>query len=448
LDGGDPQWQAERMTMPAGPSSGALIPTAGEIPRPDEAGLREIIEELADIQRAPASPGEREAAHLIAGRFQGLGLRTEVEDEPAFGSYAWPVGAASAVAVAAGLMAGRAERRHGTAGRGGRRAAARAVRRMAGMLGGGLAAAGIADEISLGRQAVRRLASPRRTTCNVVGYAGDQGAERTLVVMAHHDAAPSGAVFDQRLERWFAARYPEVVQRMTENPPLWWPVVAGPALVAIGSALPPRALSRAVRATGTVMSAIAVAAFADIGLRGPVPGANDNLSGVAVLVALAQALHRRPVEGLRVILLSAGAEEALQQGARAFANRHFPGLSRERTAFLNLDTVGSGRLVLLDGEGPLRMERYDTGMGELVARCADELGIFIHRGLRSRNSTDGVVPMRAGYPAATLVSVDDAKLLPHYHLYSDIPQNVDYRCVADAAQLTEAVVRAGGAPLV
>lgn len=438
------------MTVPAGSSRAALIPAAAEIPRPDEAELREIIEELADIKRAPASPGEREAAHIIAGRFQGLGLRVEVEDEPAFGSYAWPVGVASAAAAAAGFVAGRAARRGAAAGRGSRRGSGPgSLRRAVGALGGGLAAAGIADEISLGQQVIRRLVSPRRTTCNVVAYAGDQHAERTLVVMAHHDAAPSGAVFDQRLERWFAARYPEVVERMTENPPLWWPVVAGPALVAIGGALPARlgAVPRAMLATGTVMSAIAAIAFADIGLRGPVPGANDNLSGVAVLVSLAQALHQRPVAGLRVILLSAGAEEALQQGARAFARRYFPALRHERTSFLNLDTVGSGRLVLLDGEGPLRMEWYDTGMSELVARCADELGILLHRGLRSRNSTDGVVPMRAGYPAATLVSVDEAKLLPHYHLYSDTPQNVDYGCVADAAQLTEAVARAGGAPL-
>src|SRR5260370_7137349 len=68
----------------------ASIPAAASISRPDEADLRAVIEELADIDRAPASPGEREAAHLIAGRFQGSGLRVEVEDEPAFGPYPSP----------------------------------------------------------------------------------------------------------------------------------------------------------------------------------------------------------------------------------------------------------------------------------------------------------------------------------------------------------------------
>jgi hypothetical protein len=63
------------------------------------------------------------------------------------------------------------------------------------------------------------------------------------------------------------------------------------------------------------------------------------------------------------------------------------------------------------------------------------------RGLRSRNSTDGSVPQRHGYPTATLVSVDSGKLLPNYHLYSDVPDNVDYTCVADAVCLTESVAR-------
>jgi hypothetical protein len=255
--------------------------------------------------------------------------------------------------------------------------------------------------------------------------------------MAHHDAAPTGTVFDQRLQRWFVRRYPQAVERMSENPPMWWLVLAGPAAVALGSARGRPALRRA----GTAMSLLATAAMADIAARRAVPGANDNLSGVASLVALAEALRRRPLPGLRVILLSAGAEEALQEGIRGFARRHFPALPPARTWFLNLDTVGSGNLVLLDAEGPLRMEPYDASFNDLVAGCADELGIKVWRGLRSRNSTDGVVPNRHGYPTACLVSIDDEKLLPHYHLPSDLPEHVDYGCVADAARLTEAVAR-------
>lgn len=387
--------------------------------------VRHTIEQLAPIERLPCSVGEREAAQIIAARFNELGCPAVVEEEPAFGSYAWPVGVMTGLsALVACLSCAPPARPVG------------ARRRLWGSIVGAVAAAGIADEISLGRQWVRRAFSPRRTTTNVVAETGDPAASRTLVLMAHHDAAPTGAIFDQSLERWLARKFPQVVERMSENPPLWWPVVGGPAMVAIGSATGSTALRRA----GVVVSLLTTAAVADIGSRRAVPGANDNLSGVAVLLAAAPTLAE--LKGLRVILLSAGAEEALQQGARGFASRHFPALPKESTWFLNLDTVGSGNLVLLDAEGPLRMEPYDTGFGDLIADCAASSGVSVTRGLRSRNSTDGVVPNRHGYRSASLVSIDDQKLLPHYHLPSDTPENVDYDCVADTVRLTESIARA------
>ena len=152
-------------------------------------------------------------------------------------------------------------------------------------------------------------------------------------------------------------------------------------------------------------SAVLTAAFmADIGRHEVVPGANDNLTGVSVLVALAKRLQERPVSGLRVILLSAGAEETLQEGIRGFAARHFPSLPRETTSFINVDTLGCPNLVMLEGEGAVRMEDYDSDFKDLAERLAAREGIALRRGMRARTSTDGVIPMRAGYPTVTLVS--------------------------------------------
>jgi hypothetical protein len=272
---------------------------------------------------------------------------------------------------------------------------------------------------------------------NVVAEAGDPAATRTLVVLAHHDAAPSGYVFDQTVTDWLAKNRPDIVEAMRSNPPLWWPVIGAPAMVALGSVTG----SRSLRWLGLLGSLATVAAMADIGRRPSVPGANDNLSGVAAMVALAERLRQEPLSGLRVLLVSAGAEEALQEGIRGFARAHFGRLPTGSTWFLNLDTVGSGRLVLLEGEGPVRMHDYHAGFKDLVADCAVEHGIELLRGLRSRNSTDGSVPRRYGYPSATVVSVDARKLLPHYHLDSDLPEHVDYGCVDRAARLAEAVAR-------
>jgi len=63
-----------------------------------------------------------------------------------------------------------------------------------------LAAAGIADDVASGPRVLRRRLR-RRRTWNVVAEAGDPSSERTLVVLAHHDAAPSGVIFDPRSSR-------------------------------------------------------------------------------------------------------------------------------------------------------------------------------------------------------------------------------------------------------
>jgi Peptidase family M28 len=381
-------------------------------------GLAETVRSLAAIPRLPTSDGERQAADLIRRRFEAAGCAARVEQVPAYRSYAQPIGLLCAGAAASGLLAGRG-------------------RRAVGVLGGAAAAWGVVDDITGGRMLARRVLMRPRTTRNVVAEAGDPDAARTLVVLVHHDAAPSGVVFGQYLERWLVARHPEVVASMTSNPPMWWPVIAGPALIGLGSLI----RSNSLRRLGVCASALCAAALADIAFRPAVPGANDNLSGVAAALAVAAALRADPLAGLRVLFVSAGAEEALQQGIRGFARRHFGRLEPDRTWFLTLDTVGSGRLVMLEGEGPVRMHDYGAPFKALVAECARRAGVPVVRGLRSRNSTDGSVPHRHGFPTVTLVSVDDQKLIPHYHLYSDTPENVDYRCVEDAAHLTEAVAR-------
>lgn len=175
---------------------------------------------------------------------------------------------------------------------------------------------------------------------------------------------------------------------------------------------------------------------ADLWRSETVQGANDNLSGVACLVALAELLHAHPIPGLRVLLVSCGAEETLQDGIRAFMRRHRHELDLESTRFVNLDTVGSPHLVLLEAEGPIRMEEYrGPWLRDLVAERAESLGIPLHRGFRARASTDSIIPSRAGYPTATLVSMTDWRSPANYHLPSDIPANLDYASVADAGRL-------------
>ncbi len=379
-----------------------------------------MIEVLATLERGAGSAGEREAARWLADRLQQAGCDTQVDEEDYLPGYAEVIGTLAAAGALAGIAAlGRRTRKLGAV-------AAAAV------------AAAIADDISNGPRLYRRAKSPPERTWNVVARCGDPDAERTLVVLAHHDAAPTGAIFDDSAQAWFGERFPGVLERIDTSLPLWWAMLGSPALVALGAARGKRGMTL----TGLAGSLLGAAVFADVA-RSPIcPGANDNLTAVAVLVGLAERLASEPIRGLRVLLVSCGAEEVIQGGIYGFATRYFPTLARERTWFLNLDTVGSPRLVLLEGEGPVVMEDYpDRTFRDLVARAADRAGAPLRRGMRARNSTDAVIPSRAGYPTATLTSIDRYKALSNYHKMSDTPENVDYLTVAQALTVSEAVAR-------
>ncbi len=383
--------------------------------------LREVVEELAPLERRAGSEDEREAAERIRARLTGLGLAARVEEVPFRDGYArqlLPLGAAGALSGAVALAGGA---------------------RIPAVLVGTLAAGAIADDAANGRRHWRRLVTRPQTTANVVAEAGDPDAERTLVLLAHHDAAPTGRVFDPSFQRTLARRFPELVQRTNASLPLWWPIIAAPALVALGAATGRRALL----AAGTVASLITTGLGADIARGRIVPGANDNLSGVAVLAGMAERLRAAPVKGLRVLLCSCGAEEVLQGGIYGFVDTHLRRLDPTRTWVLNLDTVGSPRLVLLEGEGVLGIEDYtDPSFRDLIADTAAEAGVPLVRGQRARSSTDSVIPSRAGYATATLTSFEpDTKLLSNYHLPSDTPENLDFGTVGEALEVTDALAR-------
>ena len=159
-------------------------------------------------------------------------------------------------------------------------------------------------------------------------------------------------------------------------------------------------------------------------------------------MGIAELLAERPAPGLRVLLVSCGAEETLQDGIRGFVARHRDELEQDSTWFVNLDTIGSPHLVMLEAEGPIWMESYSgPWLSDLLAERAESVGVALHRGFRARASTDSVIPSRAGYATATLVSMTDWRSPANYHLPSDIPANLDYGTVIDATRLIHDVAR-------
>lgn len=383
--------------------------------QPDQDQLREWLEELERIYRPSASDGEREAAEWIVGRFGELGAEARIEAETVHGTYWWPLGLGAALGALGGWLGLRG-------------------RRLLGALFGFAGAAGIAADFPPGKRPLRRLLR-KRTSSNVVCELGPAEAERTIVLIAHHDAAHSGLIFHPELPR-IADRL-GLIEGKDTSPMLMAPVVGGPLLAGLGALTGRRLLARlgALGGLGTI------AAMADIGRRETVPGANDNGTGVIALLALAQRLVEEPTTEVRVILLSVGSEESFSEGIKAFGERHFGELPRESTFFLCLESLGSPHLLVLRGEGFLKMHEYPPRALALMDELAEELGIWLYPNLRLHNGTDGLEPLAAGYETAALCACNELKQPAFYHWPNDVAANVEFETVADGIRLGEAAIR-------
>jgi hypothetical protein len=305
---------------------------------------------------------------------------------------------------------------------------------------GAAGAAAVWDDITGRGFRFRRRLFPQRPTWNVVTEAGDAEAARTVIVVAHHDAAHSGLVFHPALGQIGPRFFPKLQEQATHTLPIMHAVWGGPLLIAGGALL---GSSRVLR-TGVALAAGAVAAMVDIASRPVVPGANDNLSAVAALFALAESLQVQPLKGVRVLLVSTGSEESFSEGMLGFVRRHFPSFDRARTEVLCLECLGSGTLVVVEGEGMLKLHDYPLQMREDLAAAAAEAGVTVTRGLRTVAATDGLISMRAGYPTVTLASIDETGLPRNYHWPSDTPEALDWGTLESAIAVCDRFLRRRG----
>jgi Zn-dependent M28 family amino/carboxypeptidase len=262
------------------------------------------------------------------------------------------------------------------------------------------------------------------------------------VLVAHHDAAHSGAIFDPKLPDAIHRAAPWVFERLNTSPPLMWLVFGGPVLVAGGAAVG----HKHTRLLGALVALACAVSMVDIGVRKVVPGANDNLTGVAVLLAIARRLRQEPIEGLRVLLVSTGSEEALEEGMQGFAAGWWPQLPRESTRVLVIDTVGSEELMLPEREGMLIPIRYDAALKNHVEAAGRSVGIALLRGLNFSFTSDAFIALRDGYRTCLIGSINHRKSPANYHWPSDHADNVNYATVMDAVRVVEASARALAQP--
>lgn len=346
--------------------------------------LKEDVAALAAMRRGSASPGERAAAEWAAGRLRELGAGSvSVEAYRGQGTYAW----AQLAHLALGLL----------------RSRALAL----------LAAVLLEGEVSGRFPSLRRLLR----TCegaNVVARLPAQGAsQRVLVLVAHLDTARTGIVWNPALPQLAA---PRRLRRRAMDPMV--------APLAISLLLSPWRIGRVLLGVGAL-------ALLDTAARRPVPGASDNASGVAAVLALA-ARGRRPETEVWVVL--PGAEESGMDGMRAFLAAHADELREREHLVLGLDTLGSGTPAVLTHEGGILPHAYAP---EDVALVPDDVERW-----RLGAWTDPILARFAGLRTISLISRNADGGFSNYHLPSDTPDRVDWDSVEACVDVAERTISA------
>ncbi|NLN29276.1 MAG: M28 family peptidase [Firmicutes bacterium] len=164
-----------------------------------------------------------------------------------------------------------------------------------------------------------------------------------------------------------------------------------------------------------------------------VPGANDNGSGVAVALALADRWRTEGPAELEPVFVFTGCEEVGLRGMRHFLATTLP---PSNTIFVNLDNVGGGRLRYLLGEGMLTYQRYDADLIELAEQLTERYPGKVEPLRNLLLPTDGLLAAKAGYKAITLLAAGDRGVIPNYHWHTDTLEHVDRNVLAVTERFT------------
>jgi hypothetical protein len=241
----------------------------------------------------------------------------------------------------------------------------------------------------------RRLLG-RRASQNVVSW-GERERPGALLLVAHYDSGPT---------RTWPLR------------PMFWALIAllVCCVLRVGG-MSGTALTVA-QFIPTVALIVYVPLLLDIALSPAAPGENDNASGVALVLRLAERLDF--LEGFGVHVLFTGSQKAMAQGMRSFLKTHGKQFARDRTVVFNVDSVGSGELRLTKKEGPLLTVRSHP---QLVGLMEVETTV-------NREPSDGYAAASAQIPSVTAMCTGE-------RLEEDTLAKVEEFCVEFAEQLDE-----------
>ncbi len=296
-----------------------------------------------------------------------------------------------------------------------------------------------AFELILYREYVDRL-FPRRNSQNVVGRIAPRGELlRRIYVSAHLDSAQEFTLW-----RIFG---PKATWVMALG------VLGGVALLlatALAALLPSAVFQRAQLGWVCGVSLATLLPFTlsywfFYDSQRVVPGAMDNLAGIAVIRELAK-LHgatrhaTRRLEHTELVLLATGCEEAGLRGAKRFTAEHRSELSEVPSFGIFLDGICTAEHLGVVTHETFLGTKYDETLIHEALNIAGVQQFPITKVTIPVGATDGSAFHAVGIPSIAILAVDCGTLVDNYHTRKDTLERVESDALERALLLTDELV--------
>jgi len=281
----------------------------------------------------------------------------------------------------------------------------------------------------------------KKLSMNILARQSKPEAERRILIVAHYDSQKKGNIFNPRFVD-FMTRFSSTTSTIT---PLHLTFLSIVGLLfttttflvhPTGNDATIHLILHVLFLIWTGFSLILVTEWT-LG-KTYVPGANDNATGVAVMVDMSASMtksdwgvSKSDMDSIEFWFLASGCEETGLGGAMNFIRMNRTELKSKPLQVICLDGLGYGNIHYFTADGILKTRPYDKNMIHVADKLMRER-YGEDRSFVCRVFTDGLAFTLNGFPALTFGSLDHEKLIKNYHWHSDTPENVDVEALLEA----------------
>jgi hypothetical protein len=276
---------------------------------------------------------------------------------------------------------------------------------------------------------------------NVVGTICPRGeTKKRVIVSAHQDSA-----YEFRLWRLFGTAAVPLMITVMLGILLVLGVCAARTIAYLGTSEDAAVFT----VLGIVISVFSpvVALFLFFTSNRFVPGAMDDMAGIAVLDATGRYLHESRNSGsfysesTEVVLLATSSEEAGLRGAKRYVKRHLTEMKRIPTCAIFLESTADERhLTAVTGE-LFTGAKHDHGLVEMARMAAASYHWPIKAKPIPLVATDASAFSKKGIRSTCLLSQDTTRLVPNYHTREDTPEHVRPEALSVTLQMVIDMIR-------